>query len=46
VLRDFTLDPTRNYQPTGAPKGPKRKNRGPNVGPRLFRCLETSQLSG
>jgi hypothetical protein len=25
VLRDFTLDPTRNYQPTGAPKGPKRK---------------------
>ncbi len=25
VLRDFTLDPTRDYQPTGAPKGPKRK---------------------
>jgi hypothetical protein len=25
VLRDFTLDPTRNYQPTAAPKGPKRK---------------------
>jgi transposase InsO family protein len=25
TLRDFTLDPTRNYQPTGAPKGPKRK---------------------
>jgi transposase InsO family protein len=25
VLRNFTLDPTRDYQPTGAPKGPKRK---------------------
>ena len=25
VLRDFTLDPTRDYQPTGAPKGSKRK---------------------
>ena len=25
ALRDFTLDPTRDYQPTGAPKGPKRK---------------------
>lgn len=25
ILRDFTLDPTRDYQPTGAPKGPKRK---------------------
>ncbi|WP_163807339.1 IS481 family transposase [Mycolicibacterium anyangense] len=25
LLRDFTLDPTRDYQPTGAPKGPKRK---------------------
>lgn len=25
VLRDFELDPTRDYQPTGAPKGPTRK---------------------
>ena len=25
TLRDFTLDPTRDYQPTGAPKGPTRK---------------------
>jgi hypothetical protein len=25
VLRDFTLDPTRDHQPTGARKGPKRK---------------------
>ena len=25
VLRHLTLDPTRDYQPTGAPKGPTRK---------------------
>jgi hypothetical protein len=25
VLRDVTLDPTSDYQPTGAPKGPTRK---------------------
>jgi hypothetical protein len=25
LLRELTLDPTRDYQPTGAPKGPKRK---------------------
>ena len=25
VLREVTLDPTRDYQPTGAPKGPTRK---------------------
>jgi hypothetical protein len=24
LIRELTLDPTRNYQPTGAPKGPKR----------------------
>jgi hypothetical protein len=24
LLREFTLDPTRDYQPTGAPKGPAR----------------------
>jgi transposase InsO family protein len=24
-LRELTLDPTRNYQPTGAPKGPTRR---------------------
>ena len=29
VLRDFTLDPTRDYQPTGAPKGPKPKKSRP-----------------
>jgi transposase InsO family protein len=25
LLRDFTLDPIRDYQPTGAPKGPTRR---------------------
>jgi hypothetical protein len=25
LLRDFNLDPTRDYQPTGTPKGPTRK---------------------
>lgn len=25
VLRDFTLAPASDYQPTGAPKGPTRK---------------------
>jgi hypothetical protein len=45
VLRDFTLDPTRDHQPTGARKGPKRKkNREPKVGPRLFRCLATPHV--
>ncbi len=24
LLRELTLDPTRDYQPTGAPKGPTR----------------------
>jgi transposase InsO family protein len=26
LLRDLTLDPTRNYQPTGKPRGPKRRS--------------------
>ena len=25
ILRGLTLDPTRDYQPTNAPKGPTRK---------------------
>jgi len=25
LIREITLDPTRNYQPTGAPKGPERE---------------------
>ena len=30
LIRQLTLDPTRDYQPTGAPKGPKRK-KAPNL---------------
>ena len=30
LLRQLTLDPTKDYQPTGAPKGPKRKKLEPN----------------
>ena len=26
LLRELTLNPSKDYQPTGAPKGPKRKN--------------------
>jgi hypothetical protein len=29
LLRQLTLDPTRDYQPTGAPKDPKRKSSEP-----------------
>jgi hypothetical protein len=25
LLRELTLNPSNDYQPTGAPKGPKRK---------------------
>jgi hypothetical protein len=40
LIRQLTLDPTRDYQPTGAPKGPERKNSEPNAGSELFRCPE------
>ena len=49
LLRDLTLDPTRNYQPTGRPPGPHpehpahRKTPDPNKGSGSFRCLATSQ---
>jgi transposase InsO family protein len=29
LLRELILDPTRDYQPTGAPKGPRTKHRDP-----------------
>ena len=29
LLRELVLDPTRRYQPTGAPKGPTRRRRNP-----------------
>ncbi len=39
ILRELTLDPTRDYQPTGAPKGPtrpqKRQKPNPQNGPGL-----------
>ncbi len=49
LLRDLTLDPTRNYQPTGRPPGPHPehpadgKTPDPNKGSGSFRCLATSQ---
>jgi hypothetical protein len=29
LLRELTIDPTRDYQPTGAPKGPTRTKNKP-----------------
>ena len=46
LLRDLTLDPTRNYQPTGRPSGWPRKHRGPNVGPRCPRVCVVKGVSG
>ena len=48
LLRDLTLDPTRNYQPTGHPPGtpPTPQTQQPRtliVGSGPFRCLATSQ---
>ena len=49
LLRELTLDPTRNYQPTGRPPGPppgtprKRRNPEPIKGSGRSRCPETSQ---
>ena len=46
LLRDLTLDPTSDYQPTGAPPGPPNENETPNPkGSGRFRCPETSQSS-
>ncbi len=52
LLRQLTLNPDRNYQPTGRPPGPPpgtparpastRKTPNPDVGSRCPRCLETS----
>jgi len=30
LLRELTIDPTRDYQPLGRRPGPKPKNRSPN----------------
>jgi hypothetical protein len=48
LLRDLTLDPSRDYQPTGRPPGPpkgtsrRRKTPNPNVGSGSFLCPERS----
>jgi hypothetical protein len=42
LLRELTLDPTRDYQPTGASKGPKRNGSEPKAGSEPLRCPETS----
>ncbi len=46
LLRELTVYPTKDYQPTGAPKGLTRKSSEPNAGSELFRCPETSQSRG
>jgi len=43
LLRELTLDPTRDYQPLGRPPGPpKNKNRTPDKGPVCPGSLERS----
>ena len=53
LIRELTIDPARNYQPTGRPPGPppgtprpprKQKNPNPDEGSGSFRCPETSHL--
>ena len=46
LLRELTIDPRRDYQPTGRPPGPtpKQKSLEPTIRRfELFRCPETSQ---
>ena len=44
LIRQLTLDPTKDYQPRGVPSGCKEKARTLNVGSDLCVCLETSHL--
>ena len=50
LLRELTLDPDRDYQPTGHPKDPPENPRNDTPDPRrrsgCFRCPETSHRSG
>ena len=48
LLRELTLDPTRDYQPTGRPPGPPNTENTPNPdeGSECPRCLETSHGAG
>jgi len=43
LLRELTLDPTRDYQPTGKPRRPKETTPNPAEGSGLFASLERSQ---
>jgi transposase InsO family protein len=43
LLRELTLDPTRDYQPTGRPPAHHRKHPDPNEGSGCPQCLERSQ---
>ena len=43
LLRELTLDPSRDYQPAGGHPAQDGKNRAPNAGSRCPRCLERSQ---
>ena len=42
LLGELILDPTRDYQPTGAPQAENGESPEPNAGSELFRCLATS----
>ena len=51
LLRELLLDPSRDYQPTGAPKGPTRNPGNDNTRTCIRRsgcrrCPETSHRSG
>ena len=47
LIRELTLDPARDYQPTGRPPGPPNENTpNPDVGSGCPRCLETSHGAG
>lgn len=42
LLRELTIDTTRDYQPTGRPKGPQKRRKPPNQRFEGFLCPETS----
>lgn len=46
LIRQLTLDPTRDYQPRGVPTGRPKKNPNPKRGFGLFVCLDTSHGGG
>ena len=44
LLRDLTLDPTRDYQPTGRPPGHNQKHPGPNEGSGVLDLLRDQRV--